>query len=76
MSAEPTPERKPSNAVVKYSGLAFQMLAIIGLCTWLGTVLDRRFALATPWWTLGLALFGVIGAMLRVIREVNQDAQA
>lgn len=53
--------------------MAFQMLAIIGGCTWLGTWLDRRFGLSTPWWTLGLALFGVIGAMVRVIRDVNHD---
>ena len=75
MSTEPPVERKPSNAVVKYSGLAFQMLAIIGICTWLGMWLDRRFGLATPWCTLGLALFGVVGAMVRVIREANDDAK-
>ncbi|MBC7449405.1 MAG: AtpZ/AtpI family protein [Hymenobacteraceae bacterium] len=75
MSTEPSPERKPSNAIVKYSGMAFQMLAIIGGCTWLGMWLDRRLGLSTPWLTLGLALFGVVGAMWRVIREANDDAR-
>ncbi len=74
MSTELPPKRKSSNAIVKYSGMAFQMLAIIGLCTWLGMWLDRRLGLATPWLTLGLALVGVVGAMWRVIREANEDA--
>lgn len=74
MLPQPPPERKPANALAKYAGLAFQMLGIIAICTWLGIWLDRRLALSTPWATLGLTLFGVIGAMVHVIRNVNQDA--
>lgn len=68
------PDSNP-NQLLRYSGLAFQMLAIIGGCTWLGIWLDRRLGTATPWWTLGLALFGVIGAMVTVIRDVNRDVK-
>lgn len=72
MSEDDEP-RKPTNAALKYSGLAFQMAAIIGVCVWLGMKLDAWQQLKTPWFTLGLALFGVIGAMFRVIREANED---
>lgn len=74
MTPDPTPPR-PANQIGRYAGLAFQMLAIIGVCTWLGTWLDRRLGLTTPWLTLGLTLFGVIGAMMQVIREVNRDVK-
>lgn len=76
MSVAPPPPDKPGapNPLARYTGLAFQMLAIIGVCTWLGMWLDRRFGLATPWWTLGLTLLGVVGAMVQVIRDVNRDA--
>jgi len=46
------------------------MAATIGLCTWLGTYLDRKFQTSQPWWTIGLAIFGVIAGLVSVIREV------
>ena len=81
MAADPVPpppdksdKSGPSNPLVRYTGLAFQMLGSIAVCTWLGIWLDRRFQTTTPWWTLGLALLGVVGAMLKVISDAKRDA--
>ncbi|AII51656.1 hypothetical protein N008_06620 [Hymenobacter sp. APR13] len=52
-------------------GVGFQMLATIGLCTWLGVWLDGRYG-SEPWGTVGLTLFGVFVAMYLVIREVSE----
>jgi ATP synthase protein I len=62
---------KPKISVfLRFTTAAFQMAATIGLCTWLGTYLDRKFQTSQPWWTIGLAIFGVIAGLVSVIREV------
>lgn len=43
---------------------------IIGGFAWLGTYLDDRYQNKTPWWTLGLSLFGVVAALYLMIKEV------
>jgi ATP synthase protein I len=61
----------PKNSVfLRFTAVAFQMAATIGLFTWLGTYLDKRFENKTPWWTIGLAIFGVVAGLVSVIREV------
>lgn len=54
----------------RFSGLGIQMGAVIAIFTWLGTYLDKKFASKTPWWTIGLSLFGVIAGLYLVIKEV------
>jgi len=53
----------------KYSGIAFQMIATIGLAVWLGIYLDERQGLSQPWWTLGLTTMAVIASMISVIKN-------
>ena len=60
-------------AVMKYSGLAFQMLAIIGGSAWLGTWLDGRLH-TQPWLTIGLLLLGVFLAVFQVIRSLTKES--
>ena len=56
----------------KYSGIAFQMLATIGLSAWAGIWLDGHFQNKNPWWTIGLMLFGVLAALYQVIRRLTK----
>ncbi len=69
----PAPGSDRLRAVAKYSGLAFQMLAIIGFSTWLGVWLDRHFQLKYPWCTIGLMLAGVFLALWQVIRSLTKE---
>ncbi|ALD22804.1 hypothetical protein AM218_12815 [Hymenobacter sp. DG25A] len=55
----------------RYSGMGIQMLATIGLSTWLGVWLDGRFG-SGPWGTVVLTLLGVFLAMYQVIRSVSE----
>ena len=75
MAADPprpdTPADQASN-LAKYSGIAFTMLAIIGLSTWAGIWLDGHFRTATPWFTLGLMLLGLFVALYNVIRSLTK----
>ena len=70
--SQPTvPNRR--QAIMKYSGLAFQMLGIIGGSAWLGTWLDGRFH-TQPWLTIGLLLLGVFVAVFQVIRSLTRES--
>lgn len=56
----------------KYSSIAFQMLATIGLSAWAGVWLDGHFHTKNPWWTIGLMLSGVLVALYQVIRSLTK----
>lgn len=64
------PNLKTYNAYLKYSGMAFQMFAMIGLCVWAGLELDAYLALEFPIFTLILSLLGTIGAMVVMIKSL------
>lgn len=58
---------------VKYTGVAFQMLAIIGLFTFIGYKIDEKRQSEKLLFT---ALFGVIGvgaSLYQVIRSLNKN---
>lgn len=64
------PNKSNLSKFARFSSIGIQMGATIGLCTWLGTWLDKKFNTKTPYWTLGLTLFGVMAGLILVIREV------
>ncbi len=57
---------------MRYAGLAFQMLLIIGAGAWAGVWLDARMGLRTPWFTIGLSLLGLGLALFQVIRGLTR----
>jgi F0F1-type ATP synthase assembly protein I len=58
------------NTYAKFSGLALQMFGIIAIGTFIGVKLDERYPNESSWFTLGLSLFSVIGAIVYVIRRI------
>ncbi len=68
-------KRLPTKALGKYayfSGVGFQMLAIIGVFTYIGHRIDQSREAETPVWTALLALAGVCISMYTVIRAVTK----
>lgn len=61
------------NGYARYSGLGFQMLATIGGGVFLGQYLDKRQALETPWWTIGLTLLGIGLALYSVFKTLPKN---
>jgi len=59
------------NAYVKYSGLGFEMIAIIGIFTYAGYKIDESAHHATKWVTALLSLTGVFVSLYFVIRSVR-----
>ena len=63
--------RKELNAYAKYTGLAFQMIAIIGMFSFAGYKIDQAANHNTKWVTATLALAGVFISLFIVIRSVK-----
>lgn len=62
---------KPLKTFVKYSGLAFQLLAVLGLGIWLGYWLDGRIAWRVPIFTFLGTVLSLIGVIVYLIRETR-----
>jgi F0F1-type ATP synthase assembly protein I len=62
-------ENKGLNDFAKYSGMAFQMFAIILITTWGGIQLDKLAKFHTPVFTIILSLLGVFAAIYTVLKD-------
>lgn len=65
---------KGFNSYIKYSGLAFQMIGIIGLFTFAGYKIDEYLKSKTPIITGISSLIGVIISIYIVIRDLNKHS--
>jgi len=64
-------DSRPMSAYAKYSGLGFQMIAIIGIFTYAGYKIDESAHHDTQWVTAVLALTGVFISLYIVIRSLK-----
>ena len=64
-----SPENKGINDFGRYSGIAFQMVAIILLTTWGGIELDKILNFKTPVFTIILSLLGVFAAIYTAVKD-------
>jgi predicted membrane channel-forming protein YqfA (hemolysin III family) len=62
--------KKKLDDFVHYSGMAFEMAAIMGFGTWLGVKIDHWFELSFPAFTLALLILSFVGAIYHVIRKL------
>ena len=74
-SPEPSPNRKskPINSYLKYSSLAIQLLAAIGIFGWLGYMLDSYLELRFPAFMLLFGFLAFGGMMLQLYRTIKRD---
>jgi F0F1-type ATP synthase assembly protein I len=63
---------KEAGSYAKYTGLAFQMIVVIGVFTFAGYKIDESAGHATKWVTAVLSLTGVFIALFLVIRSVRK----
>jgi F0F1-type ATP synthase assembly protein I len=62
-------QKKQFDDFIRYSGLAFEMIAIMGIGVWAGVKIDQWLNLSFPAFTLGLMILSVIGAVYHAIRK-------
>ena len=60
---------KKRNEYIHYSSAGIQMVLTILLFTYLGTRLDKHFETSKPIWTAILAIFGVVIAMIFMVKS-------
>jgi len=61
----------PGNSYGKFMGIAFQMIAIIGVFSFAGYKIDESANHHTKWVTAALALTGVFISLYLVIRSIK-----
>jgi len=67
-----TSNGKQANSYLKFSGMAFQMIVIIGLFAFVGYKIDESAHHSTKWVTAALSLIGVFISLYLVIRSVKE----
>ena len=67
---KPQGQKDKLNSYAHYSGLVIQMVAIIGVFTFIGMKLDEKYPNEKDLYTLGLSLAGVILSIVYVIRRI------
>lgn len=63
-------EKSRLQSYLKYSGLGFQMIAVLGLAAFAGIKLDEYVGNTNPWFTIVFMLLGVVGSIYKVIVSV------
>lgn len=59
------------NSYAKFSGIAFQMIAIILLGAFVGVKMDQHFPNEQDIWTISITFVAVIVSVVTVIRSIN-----
>lgn len=60
------------NDWIRYSTLGIEMAVIIGASVWAGVAIDRRRADNFPLCTLLFAAFGLVVALIRMVRALKK----
>lgn len=63
-------KKKQRNEILRYSGVATKMAAIIGLMVYAGIKLDANYSDGGKLWTVSFALVGTIVAVYQVIKDL------
>ena len=69
--AEYKTEKQALNSYVKYTGVAFQMMAIIGLSAYIGYKTDQYYEHKTQWVTAIACVLGVFLSIYQTIRQLK-----
>lgn len=75
MSQKPDPSKDTNrpNPYIKYSGLAFQILAFIFLGTWGGMKIDAWLSLEIPIFTIALSMLALIGSLIYLVKSLPKS---
>ncbi len=65
--------KKKGNDFARFSGMAFEMLVIIGGMTWGAVWLDEQTGTEIPWFTIILSPLSVIIAVLMIVKDLNRN---
>ncbi len=61
----------PLKQYAKYSGIAFQMMAVMALSAWFGWKLDQKLTLQFPIFTLLFIISALVLLLYKLIRSLS-----
>jgi len=64
-------EKKAITSYAKYTGVAFQMMAIIGVCAFIGYQIDKYYNHQIQWVTALSCVVGVCASIYQTIRQLK-----
>jgi F0F1-type ATP synthase assembly protein I len=64
-------EKKALSGYAKYTGVAFQMMAIIGACAFIGYKIDQYYEHKPQWVTAIACVLGVCLSIYQTIRQLK-----
>ncbi|PST84099.1 hypothetical protein C7T94_05035 [Pedobacter yulinensis] len=70
---EPEKRKRELTNFARYSAIGFQLLAIIGLFTFIGHQIDKSRPGKTPLFTALFGLIGVCGGLYQTIRQLMRN---
>jgi len=65
-----TPQKNP-NHYLKYSGMVFQLFALLIILAYLGKYLDEKLAFEKSYMTALLLLTGTVAYMYKIVKELS-----
>lgn len=68
------PKKQLKHSYARFSGIAIQMFAIIGIGSYIGVKLDEKYPNKNNLFTISLSLFSVIVAIIYVIRRITYSS--
>lgn len=69
-------EKKPFSNYARFSGIAFQMFAIIGAGTYLGVFLDEKFPNKHSIYTVICSLIAVLISLYFVVKQILKASKS
>lgn len=73
---KPPKKREKLHKYARFSGIAFQMIAIILLGAYVGVKLDQNFPNENDLWTITITFVAVIISVITVIRNINSASNS
>jgi hypothetical protein len=59
--------------LLKYAGMSFQLLLIIGVATFIGYWVDKKMSLSIPFMVWLIPLLAIIGTIVKVIKDTSKQ---
>lgn len=75
MDQQKHPKKKSFKTYARFSGIVFQMIAIIVAGSYIGVRLDENFPNENNWYTISLSLISVIISVIVVIKNINSASK-
>ena len=76
METNKRPKKKlqlPNYTYLRYSNIAFQLIAVVLICFFSGKKLDSLMHNETPWLTITLSTIGIFGTIYLIIKNLSNE---